>query len=70
MVQSLLASLNSETGLPAYITEMDLDYSDDTAQLNAYKQYMPLFMDAAYVKGIAIWVGFMAPLGAKRRTAA
>jgi endo-1,4-beta-xylanase len=54
-VSSLLASLNSRTGLPVYITEMDLSYADDTQQLTAYKQYFQLFMDASYVKGITIW---------------
>lgn len=54
-VQTLLASLNSGTGLPVYITELDLSYADDTAQLNAYKQFMPLLMGATYVKGITIW---------------
>jgi endo-1,4-beta-xylanase len=54
-VTSLLASLNSRTGLPVYITEMDLNYSDDTQQLNAYQQFFPLFMNASYVHGITIW---------------
>jgi endo-1,4-beta-xylanase len=54
-VTTLLASLNSRTGLPVYITEMDLSYADDTQQLNAYKQFFPLFMNASYVHGITIW---------------
>jgi endo-1,4-beta-xylanase len=54
-VKSLLAKLNTDTGLPVYITEMDLNSSDDATQLNLYKQYMPLFLEAEYVKGITIW---------------
>jgi len=54
-VQSLLAKLHDDTGLPVYITEMDLSYSDDQAQLSAYQQYFPLFWDANYVRGITIW---------------
>ena len=54
-VTSLLESLNRETGLPVYITEMDIDTSDDGRQLELYKQYFPLFMNAGYVKGITIW---------------
>jgi endo-1,4-beta-xylanase len=54
-VKSLLAKLNSETGLPIYITEMDLSYTDDAQQLKAYQQFFPLFMEAEYVKGITIW---------------
>jgi endo-1,4-beta-xylanase len=54
-VKSLLAKLNSDTGLPIYITEMDIDRSDDAQQLSLYQQYFPLFMQAEYVKGITIW---------------
>ena len=54
-VTKLLGSLNSQTGLPVYITEMDIDSSDDARQLDLYKQYFPLFMGSSYVKGITIW---------------
>jgi len=54
-VTKLLANLNTQTGLPVYITEMDIDTSDDARQLSLYKQYFPLFMSTSYVKGITIW---------------
>ncbi len=54
-VKKMLADLNTQTGLPVYITELDISTADDTQQLNAYKQFIPLFMDAEYVKGITIW---------------
>jgi len=54
-VTKLLADLNSQTGLPVYITEMDIDTTDDAKQLSLYQQYFPLFMKAKYVKGITIW---------------
>jgi len=54
-VTKLMGQLNSETGLPIYITEMDISTTDDTQQLNLYKQYIPLFMNTSYVKGITIW---------------
>ena len=54
-VTKLLGNLNSQTGLPVYITEMDIDTSDDARQLSLYKQYFPLFMSTSYVKGITIW---------------
>ncbi len=54
-VTKLLGNLNSQTGLPVYITEMDIDSSDDARQLSLYKQYFPLFMSTSYVKGITIW---------------
>jgi endo-1,4-beta-xylanase len=54
-VTRLLESLNRETGLPVYITEMDIDTSDDAQQLSLYQQYFPLFASTSYVKGITIW---------------
>jgi len=54
-VTKLLGSLNSQTGLPVYITEMDIDTTDDARQLSLYQQYFPLFTSTSYVKGITIW---------------
>jgi len=54
-VSRLLNKLHTDTGLPVYITELDLDYSDDQAQLAAYQTYFPMFRDADFVKGITIW---------------
>jgi endo-1,4-beta-xylanase len=54
-VTNLLNKLHDQTGLPIYITEMDLSYSDDQQQLNAYQTYYPLFRDAEFVHGITIW---------------
>lgn len=54
-VTKLLGDLNSQTGLPVYITEMDIDTTDDARQLSLYQQFFPLFKSAKYVKGITIW---------------
>ncbi|MBN1654567.1 MAG: endo-1,4-beta-xylanase [Deltaproteobacteria bacterium] len=54
-VTNLFNKLHNDTGLPIYITEMDLSYTDDQAQLNAYQKYFPLFWDADFVKGVTIW---------------
>jgi endo-1,4-beta-xylanase len=54
-VQSLLSKLHEDTGLPVYITEMDISTSDDNRQLSMYQQYFPLFYEASYVPGITIW---------------
>jgi len=54
-VTKLLGDLHSQTGLPVYITEMDIDTTDDARQLALYQQYFPLFRSASYVKGITIW---------------
>src|SRR6185312_1506071 len=55
LVSSMLATLAQQTGLPIYITEMDLSYTDDNQQLQAYQSYFPLLRDSGYVKGITIW---------------
>ena len=54
-VSSMLTTLAQQTGLPIYITEMDLSYTDDNQQLQAYQSYFPLLRDSGYVKGITIW---------------
>lgn len=54
-VSELLQALHVETGLPVYITELDLSYSDEQKQLNAYKEFFPMFLDANFVPGITVW---------------
>lgn len=54
-VSDLLNKLHEDTGLPVYITEMDLSYSNGDQQLSAYQDYFPIFMNAAFVPGITIW---------------
>jgi len=43
------------TGLPIYITELDIDGVDDQVQLNEYKRIFPLLWDHPSVKGITLW---------------
>jgi len=54
-VQSLLNRLHDETGLPVYVTEMDIDSGDDQQQLKKFQQYFPLFRQSPFVPGITIW---------------
>ena len=54
-VERLLNKLHNDTGLPVYITELDLSTTDDQQQLSLYQRYMPLFMDSDFVPGITIW---------------
>lgn len=58
---TLTSNLNRlvDTGLPVYITEFDIDESDDTAQLEQYKVYFPIFWNNPGVKGITFW-GYIA----------
>jgi endo-1,4-beta-xylanase len=43
------------TGLPIYITEFDIDESDDQDQLDQYQIYFPIFWNHPSVKGITFW---------------
>jgi len=53
----ITANLNAlaATGLPIYISELDIDLADDTQHLNRMKQIVPLFYEHASVKGITFW---------------
>lgn len=54
-VQSNLSKLNTQTGLPVYITEFDIDDSNDSSQSNSYQTLISMFLDASYVHGITVW---------------
>jgi len=54
-VQAFVEHLRAETGLPIYITEMDIDQTDDQAQLRYYQDYFPYFRDSGFFKGLTIW---------------
>lgn len=41
--------------LPIYITEFDIDESNDANQLSQYQIYFPVFWDHPAVKGITFW---------------
>lgn len=43
------------TGLPVYISEFDINESNDSTQLADYKTYFPLFWENPGVKGITLW---------------
>jgi endo-1,4-beta-xylanase len=53
--QTNLAYLNSQTGLPIYITEFDIDNADDNAQLTSYQTHVSVFLSTSYVHGITVW---------------
>jgi len=54
-LQKALDTLHTGTGLPLYITEYDVSDTNDTNQLNIYKQQFPLFYETDYIHGITIW---------------
>lgn len=47
--------LLAETGLPIYVTEMDIDGETDEAQLAGYQRVFPVFWEHPAVAGITLW---------------
>ena len=47
--------LLAETGLPVYVTEMDIAGATDDAQLSEYQRIFPVFWEHPAVKGITLW---------------
>jgi endo-1,4-beta-xylanase len=45
----------AETGLPLYVTEMDIDGPGDAEQLANYQRVFPVFWEHPAVKGITMW---------------
>ena len=54
-VQTLLDSLASQTGLPVYITEYDINLADDTQQMQVMQYQFTMFWNDDNVKGITLW---------------
>ncbi len=54
-MKELLTKLHNDTGLPVYITEYDIDLSNDQAQLDKYQQHIPFFLDTEWIHGITLW---------------
>ena len=57
-IKSNLDSL-AATGLPIYITELDLEHADDATQLGMYQRVFPLLYEHPGVKGVTLW-GYLA----------
>ena len=54
-LKKALDQMSSQTGLPVYITEYDIDEADDAKQAAIMKAQIPLFWDHSAVKGITLW---------------
>jgi endo-1,4-beta-xylanase len=54
VIRSILDRL-ATTGLPVYISELDINISDDVAQLNRFKTLFPMLWQHPAVKGITLW---------------
>ena len=53
--QSANLNLLAGTGLPIYISELDIDGPTDEVQLADYQRIFPLFWEHPAVKGITLW---------------
>lgn len=45
----------SSTGLPVYITQYDISFSDDNQQLQRYQDHFPMFMSNENIKGVTVF---------------
>ena len=54
VVQRNLDTL-AATGLPIYITELDVDGPTDLLQVNRYMKFFPIFWEHPSVEGITLW---------------
>ncbi|HYC69777.1 MAG TPA: endo-1,4-beta-xylanase [Opitutaceae bacterium] len=54
---TIQANLNSlaTTGLPIYVTELDLEHADDATQLSMYQRVFPLLYEHPGVVGVTLW---------------
>ncbi|MEQ8581552.1 MAG: endo-1,4-beta-xylanase [Marinoscillum sp.] len=58
---AILSSLDdlAATGLPIYISELELDFADDNEQLSRYQSLFPLLYEHPGVAGVTLW-GYIA----------
>jgi endo-1,4-beta-xylanase len=54
-MKNLLTKMHTDTGLPVYITEYDIDIADDNQQLDRFKQHIPFFMQTEWIHGVTLW---------------
>jgi endo-1,4-beta-xylanase len=54
-VQMYIDRIASQTGLPVYVTEYDLDIADDARQKSVLEGQFTMFWNNPNVKGITIW---------------
>ena len=45
----------AQTGLPIYVTELDIDGATDAQQLDDYQRVFPVFWEHPAVKGVTLW---------------
>lgn len=53
--KAALEKIHDETGLPIFISELDIDQENDQKQLDQYKTVFPTLWEADYVAGVTLW---------------
>lgn len=54
-VQGFIDNILTQTGLPIYITEFDINLGDDDEQASAMRSYFTMFWNNQDIKGITLW---------------
>lgn len=54
-IKDKLDDIHRRTGLPMYISEYDIEATDDQTQLNYMKMHFPVFYEHPHVKGVTLW---------------
>ncbi len=54
-IQKNIDNIATQTGLPVYITEYDLNIADDTQQKNVMESQFTMFWNDANIAGITLW---------------
>jgi endo-1,4-beta-xylanase len=66
-VQGYIDQIASQTGLPVYISEYDIDIADDNQQKSVMQSQFTMFWNNDHVKGITIW-GYVSGMTWKANT--
>lgn len=54
-LQASMKKIQDALKMPMYVTEYDSGIDDDNAQLNDYKNHIPLMWEADYCAGVTLW---------------
>jgi endo-1,4-beta-xylanase len=54
-MKNLMTKLHNDTGLPVYVTEYDINESNDQTQLSKYQEHMEFYLTTDWVPGVTVW---------------
>ena len=54
-LKSAMKKLDDALKMPMYVSEYDIDKTDDQVQLKRYKEQIPLLWEADYCAGVTLW---------------